>query len=296
MRQSMTGFASQAGQGFGFEWLWEIRSVNGKGLDLRCRLPDWLAGLEAELRRMVQGRLARGNLQIALRISASGPDGAMRLDPDMLSGILSALCEIESKAQAQGLSLAPMNAAQIASLRGVLTSENQSIDPATITPLVWTDFETALQSFCAMRASEGEALAQVLDGQLAEIERLTLAAKDCATKRAPRMNERLRAALERIMQNADGLDDARLTQEMALLAMRADVTEEIDRLLAHVSAARDLLKTKGAVGRKLDFLMQEFNREANTLCSKSNDTDLTQIGLALKTVIDQMREQVQNVE
>ena len=296
MRQSMTGFASQTGQGFGFEWLWEIRSVNGKGLDLRFRLPDWLTGLEADLRRMVQARLARGNIQIALRIGTGGADGAMRLDPDMLDGVLSALNEIESKAEAKGLSLAPMNAAQIASLRGILTSESPPMDAAAITPLVRADFETALSGFCTMRESEGAALAQVLEGQLSEIEQLTHAARDCATKRAPRMNERLRAGIDRLMQNSDGLDEARLAQEMALLAVRSDITEEIDRLLAHVTAAHDLLRAKGAVGRKLDFLMQEFNREANTLCSKSNDTDLTQIGLALKTVIDQMREQVQNVE
>jgi uncharacterized protein (TIGR00255 family) len=292
----MTGFASFQGQGQGLSWTWEMRGVNGKGLDLRLRLPDWIEGLEAAVRALTVKALQRGNVQISLRVSSNGEEGALRLDKAQLEHVLDAMTQIETRALETGLSLAPSTAADIVSLRGVLTAEAEEADQALLKASVLKDFEVALASFIEMRATEGAALEDILARQVGEIETLVAQAETLAADRAPQQADRLRTQLARILDTAENLDEARLAQELAIIAVKSDVTEEIDRLRAHVSAARDLLHAKGAVGRKLDFLMQEFNREANTLCSKSGDPDLTQVGLTLKTVIDQMREQVQNVE
>jgi uncharacterized protein (TIGR00255 family) len=292
----MTGFASFQGQGQGLSWTWEMRGVNGKGLDLRLRLPDWIEGLEAAVRTLTVKALQRGNVQISLKVSSNGEEGALRLDKAQLEHVLAAMTQIETRALETGLSLAPSTAADIVSLRGVLTAEAEEADQALLKASILKDFEAALASFIEMRATEGAALEDILARQVGEIETLVAQAETLAADRAPQQAERLRTQLARILDTAENLDEARLAQELAIIAVKSDVTEEIDRLRAHVSAARDLLHAKGAVGRKLDFLMQEFNREANTLCSKSGDPDLTQVGLTLKTVIDQMREQVQNVE
>lgn len=296
MRQSMTGFASRQGQGLGLTWTWEMRGVNGKGLDLRLRLPDWVEGLEPQVRALATKTLDRGNVQIGLKLASDGTEGAQRLDPAQLDSVLTAMREIEEAAMSQGLSLAPSTSAGIVALRGILTSEAAEVDPSQIRALLLTDFEVALADFVAARRAEGAALTTILESQLTEVSRLVDEAAEAAEARLPQARERLRAQLARVMENAEGVDEARLAQELALIAVKADVTEEIDRLRAHVARARALLAEDGAVGRKLDFLCQEFNREANTLCSKSGDPALTSTGLALKTVIDQMREQVQNVE
>ncbi|ETA51474.1 YicC/YloC family endoribonuclease [Ponticoccus alexandrii] len=296
MRQSMTGFASRQGQGLGLTWTWEMRGVNGKGLDLRLRLPDWVEGLEPQVRAMATKALDRGNVQIGLKLASDGTEGAQRLDAVQLDSLLTAMHEIEEAAMDRGLSLAPSTSADIVALRGVLTSESAEVDVARIRALLLSDFEAALADFIAARRAEGAALTTILQGQFDEIARLVNEAAETAEARIPQARERLRAQLARVMENTEGVDPARLAQELALIAVKADVTEEIDRLRAHVDRARALLAEDGAVGRKLDFLCQEFNREANTLCSKSGDPALTSTGLALKTVIDQMREQVQNVE
>jgi uncharacterized protein (TIGR00255 family) len=296
MRQSMTGFAAVQGTGAGFAWTWELRGVNGKGLDLRLRLPDWVEGLEAALRARLTAALARGNVQVSLRLSRDEADSAARLDPVQLDGLLRAMAGIEAAAMEAGVSLAPSTSAQILSQKGVLTQDAPEADQKALLAALLTDFDTALAAFCEMRASEGAAIASVLDDQLTRIAELTATAAGQLEARAAAQSDRLRAQLARVMANTDGVDEARLAQELALIAVKSDVTEELDRLRAHVDAARDLLASDGPVGRKLDFLMQEFNREANTLCSKSQDAALTATGLELKTVIDQMREQVQNVE
>ncbi|MGP6088398.1 YicC/YloC family endoribonuclease [Antarctobacter jejuensis] len=296
MRQSMTGFASQSGQGLGRNWIWELRGVNGKGLDLRLRLPDWIEGLEAEVRKRCADRLARGNVQISLKLAADEGDGGMRLDEAHLASVLAAMARIEAEAMSQGISLAPSTSADIVALRGVLTAEAPEADPAVLRAAILADFDKALEAFAAMRGAEGAALTEVLTRQMTEITDLLAEAEAAVVERQPQQAERLQAHLQRVIDNADGVDDVRVSQELAMIAVKSDVTEEIDRLHAHIAAAHQLLATPGAIGRKFDFLMQEFNREANTLCSKSGDTRLTQAGLALKTVIDQMREQVQNVE
>ncbi|WP_272004408.1 YicC/YloC family endoribonuclease [Roseovarius sp. ZX-A-9] len=292
----MTGFASERGAHAGYAWVWELRSVNGKGLDLRLRVPDWIEGLEAGLRARLTKALARGNVSLGLRVQAEEQGGRLRVNTAQLDDVLAAMAEVEARAMAQGLSLAPARPGDVLSVRGVLETASAEQDTAELSKALMADFDAVLAAFQAMRAAEGKALHGVLEAQLDEVSRLTDEAALAAEARRDDMAAALRASLARVLDNADGVDEARLTQELAMIAVKSDVTEEIDRLRTHVTAARDLLAQDGAVGRKLDFLMQEFNREANTLCSKAQSSGLTSIGLALKAVIDQMREQVQNVE
>ncbi|MEC8572403.1 MAG: YicC/YloC family endoribonuclease [Pseudomonadota bacterium] len=294
---SMTGFAAAQGTTGAHSWSCELRSVNAKGLDLRLRIPEWLEGFEPYVRGELGKALARGNVSMTLRINRNEDAGAdLTINEAMLATVLSSMAKIEAAAKAAGVDLAPSTSAEILSQRGVLEQGNTADDPAPIVAALKGAFAAILSDFVNMRASEGAALKAVLLDQLDEIDTLQSRAADLAEARKPQMAETLRTNLARVLDNADKVDEARVAQELALLAVKADVTEEIDRLKAHVSAARDLLAKGGAVGRKLDFLMQEFNREANTLCSKAQNSDLTAIGLDLKSVIDQMREQVQNIE
>ncbi len=294
---SMTGFAAAQGTTGAHSWSCELRSVNAKGLDLRLRIPEWLEGFEPYVRGELGKALARGNVSMTLRINRNEDAGAdLTINEAMLATVLSSMAKIEAAAKVAGVDLAPSTSAEILSQRGVLEQGNTADDPAPIVAALKGAFAAILTDFVNMRASEGAALKAVLLDQLDEIDTLQSRAADLAEARKPQMAETLRTNLARVLDNADKVDEARIAQELALLAVKADVTEEIDRLKAHVSAARDLLAKGGAVGRKLDFLMQEFNREANTLCSKAQNSDLTAIGLDLKSVIDQMREQVQNIE
>ncbi|CRL09844.1 hypothetical protein NIT7321_00679 [Phaeobacter italicus] len=294
---SMTGFAAAQGTTGAHSWSCELRSVNAKGLDLRLRIPEWLEGFEPFVRGELGKALARGNVSMTLRINRNEDTGAnLTINEAMLATVLSSMAKIEAAAKVAGVDLAPSTSAEILSQRGVLEQGNTADDPAPIVAALKGAFAAILSDFVNMRASEGAALKAVLLDQLDEIDTLQSRAADLAEARKPQMAETLRNNLARVLDNADKVDEARVAQELALLAVKADVTEEIDRLKAHVSAARDLLAKGGAVGRKLDFLMQEFNREANTLCSKAQNSDLTAIGLDLKSVIDQMREQVQNIE
>ncbi len=300
MTISMTGFASRKGEALGFAWSWDLRSVNGKGLDLRLRVPDWLDGLEPALRAEMARGLGRGNVSLTLKLVREGGEagaGAFRLNPAALAAALSALSQIENAAMDRGVSLRSATTAEVLSLRGIVdANETATEDLGPLTQRIVADFAPLLTDFQAMRAAEGAALAGILGAQIAAIDSLSAAAATEAHARRGARSAALQEALSRILSNTDGLDETRLMQEVALLAVKNDVTEELDRLSAHIAAARSLLAEPGPVGRKFDFLMQEFMREANTLCSKSQSRTLTRIGLDLKTVIDQMREQVQNVE
>lgn len=299
MTVSMTGFAAQKGQGAGHSWSWDIRSVNGKGLDLRLRLPDWIDGLELALRAELSRALHRGNVSLTLKIARDGmaeAADAFRLNPANLSAVLSVLGQIEDAAMAAGVTLAQPTSADVLAVRGVTDASSADTDPAPIRAAVLADFAGLLKDFQAMRAAEGAALNAVIAAQLARITDLTQQAGHEAEARRDAAPATLRDALAKVLANAEAVDATRLAQELALIAVKNDVTEELDRLRAHIDAARALLNDPGQVGRKFDFLMQEFMREANTLCSKSQSLGLTRIGLDLKTVIDQMREQVQNVE
>ncbi|MFY0691338.1 MAG: YicC family protein [Paracoccaceae bacterium] len=295
MVQSMTGFASTTGAQGGYSWILEIRGVNAKGLDLRLRLPEQLAALERPMRAALAAKFARGNIGMTLRLEHVEDAGGVVLDDRVLDAYLDAAIRVRFKAREKGLKLAPSKATDFLGLRGVVASGDGA--PAELpSDQIMASFSEAVEAFCAMRRTEGTALAGVLRGHLDEVAELTAQAIVLAEARLGQMSETLTSNLARVMDNVDGADPDRVAQELAMLAVKADVTEEVNRLAAHVDAARALLDNDGAIGRKLDFLMQEFNREANTLCSKSGTTDLTRVGLDLKAVIDQMREQVQNVE
>lgn len=295
--RSMTGFSSGQGRLGVHSWSWEMRSVNAKGLDLRLRVPDWLDGLEVHLRKVMGNTLARGNVSLGLRISrGEEAAGTLTLNKPLLASVLTALAEAEALAQSAGVDLSVTSGADLLSIRGVLETTAIEDDPAPLVAELKKEFESLVSEFVQMRETEGAALEQVLRNQLAEVSRLTQLAADSAEARKPLVAAALKVNLAKVLENADGADANRVAQELAMLAVKSDVTEEIDRLAAHVAAAEDLLATGGAVGRKFDFLIQEFNREANTLCSKALNSDLTSVGLELKAVIDQMREQVQNIE
>lgn len=295
--RSMTAFASAQGSSGQHSWSWDVRSVNAKGLDLRLRVPEWLEGLEPHVRNLLGKSLARGNVSLTLRISrADDAAGQVQVNAGVLQSVMQALAEVQATAAAAQLELRPASAAELLSMRGVLEQAAGEDDPAPLVAQMRAELTGLVRDFVNMREVEGAALAQFLNAQLDEIAALTTQAAARAEERKQKMAESLRANLARVMDNADGADPDRIAQELALIAVKADVTEELDRLRAHVAAARDLLADGGAIGRKLDFLMQEFNREANTLCSKAQHSGLTAVGLELKTVIDQMREQVQNIE
>ncbi|WP_397543180.1 YicC/YloC family endoribonuclease [Roseovarius salis] len=292
----MTAYASGRGTWHGHDCAWELRGLNGKGLDLRLRLPDWIDGLEPALRGRLSAALARGNVTVSLKVTRAERGGALSVNEAQLTDLLDAMARIEARAMEQGLTLAPATAADLLACRGVLDAGAGAADTAALSSDLQADFERLLESFLRMRAEEGAKLSGILAGQLDEVARLTEAAAAAAEARQPEIERAFRAALDRVTTAAPPVDEGRVAQELALLAVKADVTEELDRLRAHLAAARDLLAAGSPVGRKLDFLMQEFNREANTLCSKAQNTALTAVGLELKSVIERMREQVQNVE
>ena len=294
--KSMTAFASAQGAFDAYTWSWELRSVNGRGLDLRLRVPDWIPGLEQSLKERLGRAVARGNVTLNLKITRDDGAGRMGVNAQALEDTLAALEKVESVALSKGISLAPPTAADVLAMRGVMEASASEDNTEELGQRLLKDLEPVIEAFLAMRSSEGDKLAVVLLGQIDEIAQLTQSATEIVETRRDEMEASFQQALSRVMDGAGQADTARVAQEIALLAVKADVTEEIDRLRAHVAAAKELVSAGSPMGRKLDFLAQEFNREANTLCSKAQHTDLTQIGLALKSVIDQMREQVQNVE
>ena len=288
----MTGFAArEGGDETGLSWSWELRSVNGRGLDLRLRVPDGLGALEAPLRKRLSEVIQRGNVSLSLRLVRGGGSEGDRLDPAALETAIGRLHQLRQAAERHFVDLAPPRAAEVIAL--MPQSSGPGLPPVEV---LLADAEPLIEAFQAMRMAEGRALLRVLADQLDRIERLVEAAAEAAAARGPTQAERLRTSLAALREVSEGMDEARLAQELALIATKTDITEELDRLAAHVEAAVALLEAGGPVGRKLDFLMQEFNREANTLCSKSQDAALTAIGLVLKLAIDQTREQVQNVE
>ncbi|WP_170371060.1 YicC/YloC family endoribonuclease [Ruegeria arenilitoris] len=296
MIKSMTGFASGKGALGPHSWSWELRSVNGKGLDMRLRVPDWLTGLEAALRADMSKQISRGNVTLSLRVAREETAAELKLNEGAMSAALDALAQAEELAVTKGVALAPSKASDLLMLKGMLDAAAEDDDPAPLVEALKSEFGSLLAEFVTMRRDEGQALASVLSAQLDQIQTLTEQATELAERRKEAMADTLRQNLARVIENSQGADPDRVAQELALIAVKADITEELDRLAAHVVAARTLLEQEAPVGRKLDFLMQEFNREANTLCSKSQNSDLTTIGLELKAVIDQLREQVQNVE
>lgn len=299
MIQSMTAFASRSGSLNGATWAWEVRSVNARGLDLRLRLPDGVDGLEADVRAAFTKALKRGNISLTLRVNQADDAQDLALDEAQLDRVLTALDTIQERAFTMGVTLGQPTTADVLNQRGVVRHGANEGPSEALGVAIKADIAPLLSDLVRMREREGQSLNAVIATQLAEIAGLIANAESAIVARRPEAEKALQAAMERVLGNTD-LDPDKLAQECAALAVKTDVTEEIDRLKGHVSAASELLeiaqKEYQPVGRKLDFLSQEFNREANTLCSKAQHTKLTAIGLDLKTLIDQMREQIQNVE
>jgi uncharacterized protein (TIGR00255 family) len=291
---SMTGYSRSAGSLDGLHWQWEVKSVNGKALDLRCRLPVGYEALEPQLRAAASRILKRGNLQASLNVTGATLSEEVRLNTDVLEQVIAAGEALRGRIGGDAL-----RADQLLGLRGVLDVATPLEDEAEVErrhAAILASFLRALEGLDAARREEGARLAAVLAAQIERVESLVAAARVNPARSAEAIRARLAEQVARLMETGADLDPDRLHQEAILIATRSDIQEELDRLVSHIEAARKLLASGDAIGRKFDFLAQEFNREANTLCSKAIDRSLTAIGLDLKTVIDQMREQVQNIE
>ena len=293
--QSMTGFARSVAECDGTSIAWEVKSVNGKSVEVRLRLPQGFDRLETAVRQTVQKRFARGNFQATLTVSRAAAQHAL---PVVNEAFLKDLAGLAKRLQEQ-FGTQPATADGLLSLRGVLDipeaveteEERAALDAAILSTL-----DTALVGLEQARQNEGAALRGLLSGHIDAIEALTLKAEADPSRDPAAIRERIAEQVRLLMDASANLDAARLHQEAAFLATKADIREELDRLKTHVASGRALLQGGGAIGRKLDFLAQEFNRESNTLCSKSNAAAVTAIGLELKAVVDQFREQVQNLE
>ena len=290
----MTGFARVNGQWRDVSWAWELKSVNGKALDMRFRLPSGFDSIEAPARGLLQQAVKRGSLQINLTLQAMQSGENIRINHQLLDQMLAIAENLRDR-----LGSAPIQAENLLGLRGVIevADEKPSDEDVKLRDVaIMESFTQAANELAASRRGEGMRLAAVLQSQLERIALLTNAADNCPARRPEAIRVRLREQLARLLEPGQNFDEQRLHQEALLLATRADIQEELDRLQSHLEAAATLMQSDEPVGRKFDFLTQEFNREANTLCSKATDKTLTSIGLDLKTVIDQLREQVQNIE
>lgn len=292
--KSMTGFARRDGTYERIAWHWEVRSVNGRGLDVRLRFPPGFEALEPKVREAIAKAVTRGSVSVNLVVNRQSAAGEIRLNEDALNQVVRAAERVRALTGGD----APRVEGLLA-IKGVLEIADESQADETIEAThsaMLGDVAGVLTALVAARSAEGARLEEVITAQIDEIERLVSVVESSPARTPEAIAVRLKDLVSRLLEADNGFDPARLHQEAVLLATRADVEEELRRLRVHIAAARDLARETGAVGRKFDFLAQEFNREANTLCSKANDSEITKAGLALKVVIDQMREQVQNLE
>jgi uncharacterized protein (TIGR00255 family) len=290
----MTGFARSEGIADGLSWTWELRSVNGRGLELRFRLPSGLDALEAGLREAVSKVLRRGNVSANLSLQRAEPT-RLAPDPAALEQVLALALQLAARIPGAP----PPRAEALLGLPGVLRPAAPGADNAATPEQIAAlrqGFATALDSLLLARRGEGARLAATLTGQLGEIDALRTQAVGEAADQPAAQRARMLENLAALLRETPALPEERIAQEVALLAARSDVREELDRLDSHIKAAHALLAEGANIGRRFDFLVQEFNREANTLCSKSASVALTATGLKLKAVIEQFREQVQNIE
>jgi uncharacterized protein (TIGR00255 family) len=292
--KSMTGFARTSGHCPPWGWAWELKAVNAKGLDVRLRLPPGFDAIEAEARAKITAKLSRGTVYATLSGQREAATPQVRVNEEVLSSLIAAIEKLPTSDRLQ-----PASLDGLLNVRGVVDVSEATDDESVLAEVgkaALIGLDHALADMLQMRAREGAALQNVLSERVNRIATLTQAAEDCPGRQPEAVKARLQRAIEMIANASSAVDPARLHQEALLLAAKADVREELDRLKAHVDAARELLASKQPAGRKLDFLAQEFAREANTLCSKSNDAALTSIGMELRVEIEQLREQVQNIE
>jgi uncharacterized protein (TIGR00255 family) len=291
---SMTGFARSAGNSGDYGWVWELKSVNGKALDVRLRMPQGYDHLEIQSRNTVQQNFKRGNIQASLTIANGKQHEKLSINSEVLDQYLALAKDLHIKLGGE-----PPRVDNLMAMRGVLEVVPIPIDEVEQIARdkgILSSLTEAVSSLNAARLEEGGRLKATLDDQVSRIAELTQAAASNPARSAETIKARLKEQVTRLLETSNSFDPERLHQEAVMIATRADIQEEIDRLIAHVAAAKELLVSKEPVGRKLDFLAQEFNREANTLCSKAGDKSMSAIGLELKTIIDQLREQVQNIE
>jgi uncharacterized protein (TIGR00255 family) len=290
--ESMTGFARVAGTSGVHAWAWEIRSVNGRGLDIRMRVPPSFDSVAEAARKRVAAAFARGTLHVNLSVSSDAGPPRLRVNEAALAALADAVSRLPTSD-----AIKPASYDGLLGIRGVVELADESQDAlGAIEAPVLAGLEAVVLALKQARESEGRALEAIITGHMETIGRLTTEAERHPARSNAAIRERLAAQVAALTQAGQGLDPQRLHQEAALLAVKADIREELDRLNAHVAALQALLGQSGAIGRKLDFLSQEFGREASTLCAKAGDPGLSRIGLDLRTVVDQMREQVQNVE
>ena len=290
----MTGFARAEGRSAHAQWTWEAKSVNGRGLDVRCRLPAGTEALEPAVHAAARKRLARGHVNISLRFAWAPGAAAVRVNRELLDGVLDLVREV---GDVPGVGPARLDG--LLRLRGVVeVGEPEETDAARAEreTLMRASLDAALDGLAAARRAEGASIGAVLDDLLGQIAARVAAAEESTATQPAALRARLSDQVAEFADAMPALPEERLAQEVARLLVKADVREELDRLTTHLGAARALLSSDGAAGRELDFLAQELNREANTLCAKSPDAELTRIGLDLKALIDRFREQVQNLE
>ncbi len=291
---SMTGFARGQCVAGSYAWAWEIKSVNAKGLDIRFRLPPGWDAIEAVARAGAAEKLSRGTVYANLTVDRKGQAPVVKVNEPVLAAVLTTLKNLAGKIDA-----APPTLDGILSLKGVIevTEADESKDErAAAEAAIVKGFEQALADLVAMRRQEGAALGKLLSARLADIAALAARAEAAPGRKPEAIKARLAEQIAALIGTSERFDSDRLYQEAILLATKADIREELDRLVAHVAAAQKLLADGGPAGRRLDFLAQELNRESNTLTAKANDAELTTIGLELKSVVEQFREQVQNLE
>jgi len=291
---SMTGFARGHGVCGSYAWAWEVKSVNGKGLDLRLRLPPGWDAIEVAVRARAAETLARGSIQANLTVERGGNVPVVRVNPAVLEAVLATVRQLAPRVEASPPSLDGLLA-----LKGVMEvadAEEHEDERREAETAVTAGFAEVVGALAEMRRHEGAALGRVLAARLGEIAALTQGAEQVPGRRPEAIRARLAEQVATLLAQSDRFDPDRLHQEAVLIATKADIREELDRLAAHVAQARLLIGQAGPIGRRLDFLAQELNREANTLCAKANDVELTNIGLELKAAVEQFREQVQNVE
>lgn len=291
---SMTGFARAEGHLDGLAWTWEVKSVNNKGLDLRCRLAPGFDVLEGIVRNRAAATLKRGSVSVNLTVTRAVREVRYAVNRTALAQIAKLARDVAREVDA-----APPRLDGLLALRGILEPVEEEEDEAVRgarEAAMAASFEVALASLASIRAEEGARLADILNAQLAELRDLRRQAAATAAMQPAALRERLSNQIAALLDGTGALSEERLVQEVALLVAKADVREELDRFGAHLEACAELVASGGPVGRRLDFLCQELNREANTLCSKSSDIGLTNVGLSMKAVVEQFREQVQNVE
>ena len=291
---SMTGFARSHGASGPYSFEWELKSVNAKGLDVRLRLPQGWDEVEAFAKKRAAEVLSRGTVYANLNVKRSDAGSTVRVNEDVLAAIVSIAGSLAGKLDAVAPSIDGLLA--IKGVIEVVEPESDESEDKAAKDAAAAAFDVALKNLVEMRKREGETLGQILNQRVDEIETLASRAETSPGRKPDAIKARLAEQVAALLETSDRFDADRLAQEALLIAAKADVREELDRIASHIAQAREMLRKGGPVGRRLDFLAQEFHREVNTCCSKSNDIELTNTGLEMKTVVEQFREQVQNLE